>query len=98
MKKMIFVLVYSLAALSIFSYGKAAENEQLIYCISGQYANKMTDASKKLEELDTAVKKTLLFNEADGPQKHVRTFGVCHPILKILFLHYRWIQAFQHHG
>ena len=32
MKKMIFVLVYSIAALSIFSYGKAAENEQLAYC------------------------------------------------------------------
>ena len=29
----------------------------------------MTDASKKLEELDTAVKKTLLFNEADGSSK-----------------------------
>lgn len=69
MKKMIFVLVYSLAALSIFSYGKAAENEQLAIALSGQYANKMTDASKKLEELDTAVKKTLLFNEAEGSSK-----------------------------
>ena len=37
--------------------------------LSGQYANNMTDASKKLEELDTAVKKTLLFNEADGSSK-----------------------------
>ena len=69
MKKIIFVLVYSIAALSIFSYGKAAENEQLSIALSGQYANKMTDASQKLEELDTAVKKTLLFNEADGSSK-----------------------------
>ncbi|MER2089630.1 MAG: PepSY1/2 domain-containing protein [Sporosarcina sp.] len=69
MKKLIFVLVYSVAALSIFSYGKAVENEQLSIALSGQYASKMTDASAKLEELDTAVKKTLLFNEADGSSK-----------------------------
>ncbi len=69
MKKMIFLLVYSVAALSIFSYGKASENEQLSTALSGQYANKMTDASKKLAELDIAVKKTLLFNEADGSSK-----------------------------
>ncbi|MFJ7933432.1 PepSY1/2 domain-containing protein [Sporosarcina sp. NPDC096371] len=69
MKKVIFVLVYSLAALSIFSIGKAAENEQLAIALSGQYASKMTDASEKLEELDTAVKKTLLFKESDGSEK-----------------------------
>ncbi|NYF24487.1 PepSY1/2 domain-containing protein [Sporosarcina sp. JAI121] len=69
MKKLIFVLVYSVAALSIFSYGKSVENEQLSIALSGQYASKMTDASAKLEELDTAVKKTLLFNEADGSSK-----------------------------
>ena len=69
MKKIIFVLVYSIAALSIYSIGKAAENEQLAIALSGQYASKMTDASAKLQELDTAVKKTLLFNESDGSEK-----------------------------
>ncbi|WP_210469205.1 PepSY1/2 domain-containing protein [Sporosarcina sp. 6E9] len=66
MKKIIFVLVYSIAALSIFTYGKTTENKQLSYLLSGQYADKMTEATKKLEELDTAVKKTLLFNEEEG--------------------------------
>lgn len=66
MKKIIFVLVYSIAVLGIFAYGKNAENKQLSYLLSGQYAKKMTEASQKLEELDTAVKKTLLFNESDG--------------------------------
>ncbi len=69
MKIMIFVLMYSIAALSVFSYGKAADNKQLAIALSGQYANNMTDASSKLEELDTAVKKTLLFNEADASSK-----------------------------
>ncbi|MDS9470805.1 PepSY1/2 domain-containing protein [Sporosarcina pasteurii] len=66
MKKIIFVLVYAIAALAIFAYGKSTENQQLSYLLSGQYAKKMTEASQKLEELDTAVKKTLLFNESDG--------------------------------
>ncbi|MCZ2259478.1 PepSY1/2 domain-containing protein [Sporosarcina sp. G11-34] len=69
MKKTVFVLVYTIAALSIFSFGKASENEQLAFLLNGQYAEKMTDASKKMEELDTAVKKTLLFNEQDGSSK-----------------------------
>ncbi|MFD1928125.1 PepSY1/2 domain-containing protein [Sporosarcina siberiensis] len=69
MKKTVFVLVYMVAALSIYSYSKANENEQLAYLLSGQYAKEMTDASEKLEELDIAVKKTLLFNESDGSTK-----------------------------
>ncbi len=64
-----FVLVYSLAALAVFSIGKATENENLSIALSTQYANQMTDASQKLKELDTAVKKTLLFNESDGSEK-----------------------------
>ena len=59
-------MVYSIAALSIFSYGKVTENEKLTYLLNGQYAGEMSDATKKLEELDTAVKETLLFNEQDG--------------------------------
>lgn len=66
---MMFILVYTIAALSIFSYGKVTETKQLSYLLSGQYAKKMTEASEKLEELDTAVKKTLLFNEQDGSSK-----------------------------
>lgn len=69
MKKTIFVLVYAIAALSIFSYGKVTETKQLSYLLSGQYAKKMSEASEKLEELDTAVKKTLLFNEQEGSAK-----------------------------
>lgn len=69
MKKMIFVLVYTLAALTIFAVGKSVESDQLSIALSGQYANQMTDASEKLEELDTAVKKTLLFNKSDGSEK-----------------------------
>lgn len=66
MKKFIFILCYALVTLSIFSYGKTTENKQLSHLLSGQYAKTMTDASEKLEELDTAVKKTLLFNESEG--------------------------------
>lgn len=66
MKKILFVLVYAVAALSIFSYSKVTETKELGYLLSGQYAKKMSEASEKLEELDTAVKKTLLFNEQEG--------------------------------
>ena len=66
MKKIMFVLVYAFAALAIFAYGKTTENERLSIALSSQYANKMTDASKKLQELDTVVKQTLLFNETEG--------------------------------
>lgn len=66
---MMFILVYTIAALSIFSYGKVTETKQLSYLLSGQYAKKMSEASEKLEELDTAVKKTLLFSEQDGSSK-----------------------------
>ncbi|KXH82038.1 PepSY1/2 domain-containing protein [Sporosarcina sp. HYO08] len=69
MKKVIFVLSYALVALAIFSYGKVKENESLSIALSGQYANHMADASEKLSALDTAVKKTLLFNEAEGSSK-----------------------------
>lgn len=69
MKKIIFVLVYAIAAMSVFSFGKVKENEQLTYLLSGQYAKKMADASEKLEELDGAVKKTLLFNELEGSKE-----------------------------
>ncbi|MFS0576724.1 PepSY1/2 domain-containing protein [Sporosarcina sp. 179-K 3D1 HS] len=69
MKKIIFVLVYAIAAISIYAYGKATENDRLALALSGQYAKEMADASEKLGELDTAVKKTLLFNESDGSAK-----------------------------
>lgn len=61
-----FVLVYAIAALSVFSYVKAEETKQLSHLLSGQYAKKMSDASTKLDELDIAVQKTLLFNEQEG--------------------------------
>ncbi|WP_342509821.1 PepSY1/2 domain-containing protein [Sporosarcina sp. FSL K6-2383] len=69
MRKVLFVLVYTLTALTIFAVGKSVESENLSIALSGQYAKQMTDASEKLEELDTAVKKTLLFNQSDGSEK-----------------------------
>ena len=69
MKKMLFVVTYAFVVLTVFTVGKSTENDQLSLALSGQYANKMADASEKLDELDTAVKKTLLFNEADGSEK-----------------------------
>ena len=42
----------------------------------------MTDASEKLEELDTAVKKTLLFNEAEVRRMHEKIFGDFRQTLK----------------
>ncbi len=69
MKKTLFVLVYAFAVLAIFAYGKTVDNEKLSIALSNQYANNMTDASKKLQELETAVQKTLLFNEAEGSSK-----------------------------
>src|SRR5690606_22868909 len=69
MRKVLLVLVYTLTALTIFSDGKSVESENLSIALSGQYAKQMTDASEKLDELDTAVKKTLLFNQSDGSEK-----------------------------
>lgn len=66
MKKIIFVLCYSLAALAVFAYGKSTESKQLSHLLSGQYAQGMTAASQQLEELDAAVQQTLLFNEKAG--------------------------------
>ncbi|MFD1206461.1 MULTISPECIES: PepSY1/2 domain-containing protein [Sporosarcina] len=69
MKKIIFLLAYAVAVLGVFSFTKVTENENLSLALSTQYAKKMSDASEKLEELDTAVKKTLLFNDSDGSRK-----------------------------
>lgn len=66
MKKIIFVLCYSIAVLSVFAYGKVTESKQLNYLLSAQYAKEMTGSSRKIAELDTAVQKTLLFNEKSG--------------------------------
>lgn len=69
MKKILFVFAFAIVALSAFSYEKTTENKQLTYLLNGQYASEMTDASEKLEELDTAVKKTLLFNNQEGSKQ-----------------------------
>ncbi len=69
MKKTLFVLAYAVVALTIFSIGETSKNDQLSIALSGQYAKKMTDASEKLDELNNAVKKTLLFKESDGSSK-----------------------------
>ncbi|MCG3089962.1 PepSY1/2 domain-containing protein [Sporosarcina cyprini] len=69
MKKIIFVLSFALVALAVFSYDKAKENDKLALALSGQYAKRMSDASEKLDELNIAIEKSLLFNESDGSKK-----------------------------
>jgi len=69
MKKIIFVLSFALVALAVFSYDKAKENDKLALALSGQYAKRMADASEKLDELNIAIEKSLLFNESDGSKK-----------------------------
>lgn len=66
MKKWLFVLTYALFVLGVFAYRQSTENAAMQHLLSAQYAHKMTEASEKLEELDEAVNKTLLFNESDG--------------------------------
>lgn len=69
MKKMIFVLAYALVVVSVFAFSKATENNKLAILLSNQYAQQMADASDKMDELDTAVKQTLLFNHSEGSKK-----------------------------
>ena len=69
MKKMIFVLAYALVVVSIFAFTEAKENQKLALLLSNQYAERIADASNKLNELDSAVKQTLLFNHSEGSKK-----------------------------
>lgn len=69
MKKMIFILAYALVVVSVFAFSKATESNKLAILLSNQYAQQMADASEKMDELDTAVKKTLLFNQSEGSKK-----------------------------
>lgn len=69
MKKMIFVLAYALVVVSVFAFTKATESNKLALLLSNQYAQQMADASDKLDELDSAVKRTLLFNQSEGSKK-----------------------------
>ncbi|HEX5563382.1 MAG TPA: spore gernimation protein, partial [Sporosarcina sp.] len=69
MKKMIFVLAYALVVVSVFAFTKATENNKLAILLSNSYAQQMADASDKMDELDSAVKQTLLFNHSEGSKK-----------------------------
>ncbi|WP_252505068.1 PepSY1/2 domain-containing protein [Sporosarcina sp. Marseille-Q4943] len=69
MKKMIFVLAYALVVVSVFAYTKTSENEKLAIALSNQYANQMAEASEKLDELNSVVKQTLLFNNSEESKK-----------------------------
>lgn len=66
MKKLIFLSVFTIISLSVYSYSIAAQNKDLQNALSVQYAKNISDASSKLQELDEAVKKTLLFNQGQG--------------------------------
>jgi spore germination protein len=70
MKKiLIFVLAYALVVVSVFAFTQAKENQKLAVLLTNQYAEQIADASDKLEELDSAVKQTLLFNHSEGSKK-----------------------------
>lgn len=66
MKRVIFLAVFAIVALSAYSYSITGQNKNLQNALSVQYAKNISDASSKLRELDEAVKKTLLFNEGQG--------------------------------
>lgn len=66
MKKWIFILSYALFVLAVFAFRQSTENEAMHHVLNAQYARKMSEASQKLEELDEAVNKTLLFQESEG--------------------------------
>ena len=66
MKKIGFLAIFAIVSLAVFSYSIWDQNQNLQNALSVQYAKNISDASSKLKELDTAVKKTLLFNEGEG--------------------------------
>ncbi|REB09883.1 spore gernimation protein [Sporosarcina sp. BI001-red] len=66
MKKIVFLAVFAIVSLSAYSYTTATQNKDLQNALSVQYAKNISDASSKLQELDVAVKKTLLFDEGQG--------------------------------
>lgn len=66
MKKWIFILSYTLFVLTVFAFRQSTENEAMHHLLNAQYAQQMSEASQKLEELDEAVNKTLLFQESEG--------------------------------
>lgn len=61
-----FIATFAIVSLSAYSYSVFTQNKDLQNSLSVQYAKNISDASSKLQELDTAVKKTLLFNEGEG--------------------------------
>ena len=66
MKRLAFLAVFTILSLSVYTYTVSTQNKGLQNALSVQYAKNIADASSKLEELDVAVKKTLLFNEGEG--------------------------------
>lgn len=66
MKKLLFLTVFAVFSLAVYTYSVSMQNKDLQNALSVQYAKNISDASSKLKELDIAVKKTLLFNEGEG--------------------------------
>jgi spore germination protein len=63
MKKLIFVLAYTAAALAIFSWSASAKNERLTLLLNGQYTDKLTVATEQINELEQEVRKVLLYQD-----------------------------------
>ncbi|GKV67932.1 germination protein YpeB [Sporosarcina sp. NCCP-2716] len=66
MKKFVFLALFAVFSLGVYAYSVSVQNKEMQNALSIQYAKNISDASAKLQELDVAVKKTLLFNEGEG--------------------------------
>ncbi|WJY28609.1 PepSY1/2 domain-containing protein [Sporosarcina trichiuri] len=66
MKRFSFLALFAIFSLSVYAYTTNIQKKDLQNALSVQYAKNIADASAKLQELDTAVKKTMLFNEGEG--------------------------------
>lgn len=65
MKKYWIFFIVAIVAVGIYAFNEKRENDRLANELGLQYASHMADASKKLEELNTAVNKTLLFKKGE---------------------------------
>ena len=69
MKKLIFILAYTVAALAIFSWSASAKNERLTLLLNGQYTNKLTEATEQMNELEQEVRKVLLYQDQSAAEE-----------------------------
>ncbi|MET3575122.1 PepSY1/2 domain-containing protein [Bhargavaea ullalensis] len=66
MKKLLFLFCYATVALSVFAWSTSAKNEQLTLLLNGQYTDKLSEASEQLTELESEVRKVLLYRDTSS--------------------------------